>query len=273
MIQIIAEIGINHDGCLDKALELIKKAAWAEANVVKFQVRTPELCVPKDQWEVPKLTPWGETLPYLEYRKRMEFSERDLEHINAECAALGVSWSVSVWDTEALKRLTEFRFPWLKIPSAKITDERLIKRSRQEAKLILSTGMSRWDEVLQAVGWASPYIECVMHCHSAYPAPEPELNLKMIERLKWLGYGAGYSGHEYGLDPSIAAVHYGITHLERHITLDKHSRGSDHAASLEPDTFYKLVKKVRSAEKQIGDGRKRVWQSEEPARAKLRGSD
>lgn len=296
MTYIIAEIGINHDGDFHRALRLIEQAAEAGADAVKFQKRDPETCVPPEEWHKPKLAPWGEEMTYIEYRKRMEFSLTEYVALQREARRVGVGLALSVWDLRSLEFEAQLACPWIKVPSAKLTDAVLVEAAAKQAAqrgakaLALSTGMSTEQEVKDAVDLAASILYdmtpghlttpelWVMHCHSAYPAPVKELNLMCIPVLN--GYLAefgnlttrvGYSGHEYGIQPTIQAVTLGAEVVERHITHDKQAVGSDHAASLEPWAFRRMVDKIMSCESALGDGEKRVWDSELPALRKLRG--
>lgn len=273
-VQIIAEIGLNHNGEMATAKRLIDVAKWAGANAVKFQKRTPEVCVPPDQWSAPRQTPWGQ-MPYIEYRRRMEFSEDQYAEIAEYCARRHVDWSVSVWDEPAVLSMAPFGLRWLKIPSAKVTDHGLLA-SLPDVRVLASTGMTTDAELDAAVRVLSRARSdsrlTLLHCHSAYPAPTAELNLRAIQTLqKRYGVPVGYSGHEYGIRHVLAAVALGATVLERHITLDHEMWGTDHRSSVEPLAFAEMVRHVRSVEAALGDGVRRVWASEEPARTKLRG--
>ena len=279
---IIAEIGINHGGSLDTAKELMEAAFAAGADACKFQKRTEmKKLVPEHKWHEPKLTPWGETLPYLEYREKMEFNLEEWGIIFELGRSLGIHVFSSVWDRASVDWL-ENNFPddlaAIKIPSAHLTNEPLLHQAATRGKpVLLSAGMSTIEEVQQAterMGNFGTRDWALLHCHSAYPAPIEELNLRVIDT--WLHTGAlsqipiGYSGHEVGLSTSVAAVALGASILERHITLDRASVGSDHAASIEPGGFARLVKDVRAVESALGTGKKIVWPSEEEAKERLR---
>lgn len=275
--EVVAEVGINHNGSLDLALRLIDVAELAGADYVKFQKRTPELCVPDDQKDRPRETPWG-TMPYLEYKKRIEFGEEEFDVIDDYCARLGIPWFLSVWDEPSVMFAAQYdSAPYIKIPSACITDAHLVRKVATTGRhVIFSTGMSTLDEVdvaesiVRQVAGEGRYT--ILHCHSAYPAPHDELNLRMIPELRerYLAR-VGYSGHEYGLEPSVWAVVMGAEMIERHVTLSHDMWGSDHEASVEPLPLVQLVKRIRSAERAMGDGEDRVWESEKPARTRLRG--
>jgi N-acetylneuraminate synthase len=271
---IIAEIGINHNGSLDIAKKLIDIAAVSGCDAVKFQKRNPDVCVPEHQKNIPRDTPWG-TMSYLEYKYRMEFGKKEYDIIDTYCKEKGIEWSASPWDMDSLSFLENYDLSFIKMPSAMITNEALMRATAQTGKkVIFSCGMSTLDETDQAVKWMEEEGSdfALLHCNSTYPAPLEDLNLKCIQTLKErYGCEVGYSGHEFRLGTTVAAVYLGATILERHITLDRTMWGSDHLASVEPQGLIKLVKGARELEIAFGDGVKRVTAGEEPVRKKLRG--
>ncbi len=265
---IIAEIGINHNGSLEIAKQLIDEAVAAKASAVKFQKRTPEICVPKDQWEVMRDTPWGR-MSYIDYKRKTEFGIVEYATIDQYCKKVGIDWFVSTWDVEAVNFMEQFDTPLYKLASASLTDTQLIKRILLTGKpLMLSTGMSTVKEIEDAVNlvWSfdKSYPLFIAHSTSAYPCKPEELNLKMIQTLgqKYPGVPIGYSGHETGLATTVAAVAMGATFVERHFTLDRATWGSDHAASVEPGGFQRMVRDIRDVETAAGDGVKKVYDSE-----------
>jgi len=269
---IIAEIGINHNGSLDLAKQLIAEAARAGCDAVKFQKRTPELCVPKDQWEKQRDTPWGR-MSYIDYKRRTEFGQAEYTAIDDYCHALGVDWFASCWDEPSVDFIEQFRPVLYKMASASLTDRPLLDRVRATGRpLMLSTGMSTLNEITQAVGWVGLDNLLVAHSTSAYPCPPQELNLRMVPALQALfpATPIGYSGHETGLATTVAAVVLGACFVERHFTLDRSMWGSDHAASVEPGGMAKLVRDIRDVENALGDGQKRVYDSELEPRRRLR---
>ena len=272
---IIAEIGINHNGCLETAKRLIDVASVAGCDAVKFQKRNPDVCVPEHQKGVMRDTPWGR-MTYLEYKYKVEFEKEEYDEINKYCKERGIAWSASPWDLDSLEFLDQYEIPFIKIPSAMLTNEKLIRKTAQTGKkVILSTGMSTMEEVNQAVVWLlSEQSEfALLHCNSAYPAPLEDLNLSCIQTLKdTYGCEVGYSGHEFRLGTTVASIYLGATILERHITLDRSMWGSDHLSSIEPQGLIKLVRGVRELEIAFGDGIKRVTEGELPSRKKLRGN-
>ena len=271
---IIAEIGINHNGSLEAAKKLIDVAAVAGCNAVKFQKRNPDVCVPEHQKSVMRDTPWGK-MTYLDYKYKVEFEKREYDIIDEYCRQKNIAWSASPWDLDSLDFLMGYDIPFIKIPSAMITNEELMRASAATGKkIIFSTGMSTLEEIDQAVQWMNeentPF--SLLHCNSTYPAPLEDLNLSCIPVLKEkYQCEVGDSGHEFRLGTTGAAVYLGATILERHITLDRTMWGSDHLASVEPQGLIKLVRGVRELESAYGDGRKRVTEGELPIRKKLRG--
>jgi N-acetylneuraminate synthase len=270
-VFVIGEIGINHNGDLDTALKLIDMAAECGCDAVKFQMRTPELCVPKDQWDIERDTPWG-LMTYLEYKNRIEFDQFSYNIIKEHCASNNMLWSASCWDSLSLIKLWHYSPPFHKIPSALITDEVLVKSHNYIPPIILSTGMSTHEEIEQAILWLNRDDIILLHCNSSYPAENHELNLRCIKTLrKKYGCLVGYSGHERGIAPSIMAVALGACVIERHITLDRTMWGTDQAASLEREGLFKLCRDVKQFKEMYGDGIKRVYDSELAARKRLRG--
>jgi N-acetylneuraminate synthase len=271
---VIAEIGINHNGSLDIAKRLIAVAKAIGCDAVKFQKRNPEKCVPADQRDQMRETPWG-YISYMEYRHRVELGEDDFRQIDQYCREHNIAWFVSCWDTDSVDFIRAFRTPCIKIPSACLTDRELLEHYRSTAvPLILSTGMSTLDQIDAAVSILGTERLLLAHCTSTYPCMNEELNLRMIPRLRELyPCPVGYSGHEVGLAPSLAAVALGACFVERHITLDRAMWGSDQAASVEPVGMGRLIKDIRTIEAAFGDGIKRVYESERKAASRLRVRD
>jgi N-acetylneuraminate synthase len=268
---IVAEIGINHNGDLETAMKMIEAAHHAGVDAVKFQKRTPELCVPPEQRGQMRETPWG-YVTYLDYRYKVEFDQKGYQEIDRFCKSLDVTWFVSVWDEPSVDFMEGFDPVCYKIPSASLTDHALLKKLRQTGRpLILSTGMSTLNQIRKAMDVLGSNDMVITHATSTYPCEPEELNLRMIETLKKeFPCPIGYSGHEVGLAPSIVAVALGACMIERHITLDRALWGSDQAASVEPGGFERLVKYIRVSEQSLGDGIKRVYDSELPSLKKLR---
>jgi len=268
---VVAEIGINHNGDLDIAKRMIKAAKATGVDAVKFQKRTPELCVPPEQRNVMRETPWG-YITYLDYRRKIEFDEAEYDEIDRYCKELGMDWFVSVWDELAVDFMEKYQPIAYKVPSAALTDHGLLRHLRKTGRpLILSTGMSTMEHIRRAVEIIG--LEDVVICHttSAYPCDPDELNLRMIQTLKSeYDCPIGYSGHEVGLIPSVVAVALGACLVERHFTLDRAMWGSDQAASVEPGGFERLVKYIRVTEMALGDGAKRLYDSDIPILSKLR---
>ena len=268
---IIAEIGINHNGDVQIAKDLIKAAHEAGVDAVKFQKRTPDICVPDHQKGQMRDTPWG-YISYLDYRYQVEFEREEYEQIDAFCKSLGINWLASSWDVPSMSFIDAFSPPAHKVPSALLTDHELLRAMRETGRtVILSTGMSTMEEIEDAVDILDLDNLLICHTTSSYPCPPDELNLKMIPTLKEkFPCPIGYSGHEVGLVPSAIAVAMGACLVERHVTLDRAMWGSDQAASIEPHGVRTLVKYIRVTEKALGDGMKHVYESEQSSLSKLR---
>lgn len=270
-IYVIAEIGLNHNGDLSNAKELVDAAVLAGCDAVKFQKRTPEVCVPVEQRDLIRETPWG-TMTYLDYRHRVEFGLQEYQEIDAYCRDKDIDWFASCWDVPSVEFIDQFDVPCYKIASASITDEELLLAHRKTGRpIIMSSGMSTMEEVERASDVFDRESFLLAHSTSTYPCPLEELNLRMIQTLKDQYHcPVGYSGHEVGLQTTVAAVALGATFVERHITLDRTMWGSDQAASVEPWGMMRLVRDIRAVETAVGDGVKRVYDSELPIRQKLR---
>ena len=268
---IIAEIGINHNGSLKIAKKLIDSAASSHCDAVKFQKRTPHLCVPERQQGVMKQTPWG-NMTYLEYRDRVEFNEVEYREIDLYCKEKGIMWFASCWDEPSVDFLEQFSPVCHKVCSASLTNDNLLRRLNSTGcPLILSTGMSTMEQIRHAVSLLDHDRLLIAHCTSSYACKPEEINLNMIKTLRREFHcPVGYSGHELGLVTTCAAVVIGASFVERHITLDRGMWGNDHSASLEPMDFRRLVTDIREIEKALGDGIKQVYESEEAALLKLR---
>jgi len=272
-VYVIAEIGINHNASMEITKKLIDGASLAGCDAVKFQKRTPEACVPKDQWDKERDTPWGR-MRYIDYRHKMEFDVDQFAEINRYCNERNMHWFASCWDEQSVDFMEQFDPPCYKAASASLTDINLLEKMQGTGKpLIISTGMSTMDEINTALDALDTDSLLVAHSTSAYPCPVEELNLNMIHTLESTvpaNVPVGYSGHEVGLAPSWAAVAMGATFVERHMTLDRAMWGSDQAASVEIPGMMRLVGNIRDIEKALGDGVKKVYESELGARAKLR---
>ena len=270
-VYIIAEIGINHNGDIEIAKQLMDVAVETGCDAVKFQKRTPEICVPEEQKSIPRETPWG-SMTYFEYKKRIEFEQTEFEQIDAYAKKIGIDWFASPWDVPSVNFLEAFNVPCQKIASACLTDSELLTAiNKTKTTTILSTGMSSMQEIDKAVSLLNDVPLAIAQATSTYPAEASELNLRAIQTFaEKYKVPVGYSGHERGLQVTIAAVALGATFIERHITLDRSMWGTDHSASLEPEGLKKLVRDIRIVELALGDGKKKVYESEIPIRAKLR---
>lgn len=269
---VIAEIGINHNGNVDIARKLITEAKKAGCDAVKFQKRTVSLCYTQAELDATRESPWGHT--NRQQKEGLEFGFAEYQAIDKHCRALQIPWFTSCWDVPSVDFIEQFNPPCHKIASASLTDRELLERVCRTGKpVLLSTGMSTIDEIDAAVELiqrhGSPLV--LMHCTSTYPAKPEELNLRCIQTLRdRYGLPVGYSGHEVGLWTTLAAVMLGACIVERHITLDRSMYGSDQAASVEPHGLTELVRDIRACEIALGDGVKRVYDSEVPIKAKLR---
>ena len=269
---VIAEIGINHNGDLGITKQMIDAAVHAGADAVKFQKRTPDVATPPEQRNQMRETPWG-YITYLDYRYKVEFNEDQYCEIDQYCREKGIAWMVSVWDEPSVDFMEKFDTPAYKIPSASLTDAKLIRKARSTGRpLILSSGMSTMEQIRKGVQVAGEKDLILMHCTSTYPCEPEELNLRMVQTLRdeFPNIPIGYSGHEVGLVPSAVAVAFGACMVERHMTLDRAMWGSDQAASVEPGGFERLVKYIRVTEASLGDGVKKVYASEQSSLKRLR---
>tara|TARA_Y100000310_G_C20660492_1_gene804469 strand:+ start:1048 stop:1902 length:855 start_codon:yes stop_codon:yes gene_type:complete len=271
---LIGEIGINHNGDLKIAKKLLDACHACGWDCAKFQKRTPEIAIPEGQKNILKDTPWGE-MTYLKYKEKIEFSKREYDYIEKYCSEKPLDWSMSVWDLKSLEFSIKYDIPFIKIPSALITnDELIIESSNTGLPLIVSTGMSTLIEVDHAVNILEEKAKsyALLHSNSTYPAATDELNLNtipyFIERYKCT---VGYSGHEYGLTPTVIAVSLGAKIIERHITLSHHMWGTDQSASIEITGMDMIVKRIKSEANVLGKYDKILFESELVNRKKLRG--
>ena len=267
---VIAEIGINHNGNLDIAKRLISVAVAAGCDAVKFQKRTVDVVYSADELARPRESPFGTTNGDL--KEALEFDSDDFEEIDAYCKAVNIPWFVSCWDEGSVDVIDKFDVPCFKIASASLTDDHLLRHTRGKGKpIILSTGMSSYEEIDHAIDVLGKKDLVVMHSCSTYPAYYEELNLRAIPTMKdRYSVPIGYSGHETGIASSVAAAVLGACSVERHVTLDRSMWGSDQAASLEPNGITRLIRDIRLVEQSMGDGVKRVYERELPIIKKLR---
>jgi len=273
MVFVVAEIGINHNGDVELAKKMIDVAKNCGCDAVKFQKRTVEKVYSKEVLDSPRDSPWGKTT--REQKLGIEFGQREYDEIDRYCFLHDMEWYASAWDVDSQKFLRQYNLKHNKIASAMLTDYKLLETVAEEKKLtFISTGMSTMDEVRKAVEIFKKY-DCpfeLMHCHSAYPMDISEANLLCIPALKKeFNCNVGYSGHEVaGYLICVSAVLLGATSIERHMSLDRTLYGSDQVASLEPLGWVRLVRDIRKIKQILGDGKKRVWDSELPAKEKLR---
>lgn len=270
---IVAEIGINHNGSLELAKKLIDAAALTGCAAVKFQKRTVDVVYTPEELAKPRENPFGPTNGDL--KRGLEFGQAEYEEIDRYCREKNILWFASSWDEGSVDFIERFEPPCYKIASASLTDDSLLRQHRKyDRPIILSTGMSSLNQIDHAVEILGTKDLIILHCTSTYPSQVEELNVKAITTLKErYGVPVGYSGHEVGLAPSLGAAAIGACMIERHITLDRAMWGSDQAASVELQGFWRLVKDVRALEHAMGDGVKRIYPSEVPVMTKLRRVD
>lgn len=270
---IIAEIGINHNGSIEIAKKLIDVASDAGCDSVKIQKRNPDICVPEHQKEIVRETPWG-LMTYLDYKKKIEFKIDDCLKLKEYAEKKGLIFFASCWDTDSVNEMTKIDIELFKIASASITDMGILKAISDTKKpTIISTGMSTEAEIEKAINNFDKSKIAILHTVSSYPSNNSEIDLNiMLNFKKKYNTVVGYSGHEKGLQISIAAVALGAKVIERHITLDRSMWGTDQSASLEPKGLKELVRDIRIIEQCLGSGEKKILESEIPIRKKLRGN-
>jgi N-acetylneuraminate synthase len=272
-IFIIAEIGINHNGDIELAKKLINTAVQAGCDAVKFQKRTPEICVPEKMKTIMRETPWG-LMTYLDYKKKIEFNEKEYDLIESYCKQKGIAWSASAWDLESLRFLDKYNLPFNKVASALATHlEFLNEVAKRKTLTYVSVGMCEYEDIDAIVkifrSYSCPLV--LMHTISTYPAQDKDLNLKMIQTISdKYNLPVGYSGHESSVSPSVVAASLGAIAIERHITLDRSMWGTDHSASLEPSGLNQLVGAIRKVPIVLGDGVKKIIEGELEAAKKMR---
>lgn len=272
-VFIIAEIGINHNGDLNIAKQLIDLAAEAGCDAVKFQKRTVDKVYSQEMLASPRESPWGHT--QRAQKEGLEFGEAEYDAIDACCRQKGIDWFASAWDVDSQKFLRKYNLKYNKVASAMLTRDDLLEEIAGEGRYtFISTGMSTWEEIDHAVEIFRMH-NCpfeLMHCNSTYPMEDEDANLALISVLRErYGCKVGYSGHERDIWPSVLSVAAGASSVERHITLDKNMYGSDQKASLEPEQLRALVREIRRAETVMGSGEKTLSAAEQAVRAKLRG--
>jgi N-acetylneuraminate synthase len=269
-VFVVAEIGINHNGDLDLAKKLVEAAVGAGCDAVKFQKRTIEIVYTAEERARLRESPFGTTNEDL--KRGLELGYEEYVEIDRHCRRLGIPWFASCWDQLSVDFVEAFDPPCYKIASACLADDDLLRYHRRRGRpILLSTGMSSPEQITHAVSVLGDEALVLLHCTSTYPSKVEELNLKVIPRLaERFDVPVGYSGHEVGLATTLVAVALGACLVERHLTLDRAMWGSDQASSVEPQGLARLVKDIRAIELALGDGVKRVYDSELPARSKLR---
>jgi N-acetylneuraminate synthase len=268
---IIAEAGINHNGDIDLAKKLVDLAVAAGCNAVKFQKRNPDEAVPEEQKNVGRETPWG-IMTYLEYKKKLEFGRKEYNEIDRYCREKNIAWTASPWDIPSIEFIEQYKPFFYKIPSALITNKEYLGRiKRTDRPLLVSTGMADIELVKKVVTFLGVENIILLHTVSTYPAKARNINLNIMKTYKQLFKSpVGYSGHEVGLQITLAAVALGANVIERHITLDRSMWGTDQAASVEAAGLIKLVRDIRIVEEAMGDGKKRMLPEELEVEKKLR---
>ncbi len=270
---LIAEIGINHNGSIDLAKKLIDLAKKCNFDAVKFQKRDLEICIPEEQKNIIRETPWGR-ISYINYKKKIEFEKKEFKKIDTYCKKINIPWFCSAFDINSLKFLKQFKLKYNKVASAVLTNIPLITEIAKQRKFtFVSTGMSEFKDISKAVKIFKKY-KCnfvLMHCVSTYPASEKDLNLNTIKTLKsFFKCKTGYSGHESSVSPSIAAWFLGADYIERHITLDRSMWGTDQAASLSDDGMQYLSSVLKKMPEILGDGKKKLLKGEKKLISKFR---
>jgi N-acetylneuraminate synthase len=272
-IFFIAEAGINHNGSLDLAYQLIDMAVVAGCDAVKFQKRTPSICVPDSMKSVMRETPWG-NITYLDYKERIEFGYEEYSKIADYCRDNNIAWSASAWDIPSLEFLDQFKVPFHKVASALATHTEFLEEvASRQIPTYASVGMCSYEDIDSLVDVFKKH-SCslsLMHTVSTYPALDSDLNLRMIETLRErYGLAVGYSGHETSVSPSIVAAALGAVAIERHITLDRAMWGTDHSASLEAPGLNQLVGALRKIPVVLGTGVKQEIAAEKSIASKMR---
>ena len=267
---IIAEIGINHNGCIEKAKRLIDIAVSSGCDAVKFQKRTVDVVYTKEELEMPRPNPFGDTNGDL--KRGLELTYSDYAEIDDYCNYKQIMWFASCWDEASVNFIDQFNPPCYKIASATLTDDNLLRHTKSKGKpILISTGMSTQEEIDHAIEILGTDNIVLYHCTSTYPTDSTEMNLQTIKTFREkYNFPIGFSGHERGLTPTIIAVALGAASVERHITLDRTLWGSDHAASLEPEGLFRLVRDIHQVPNLMGDGVKVVYDSEKAIIKKLR---
>jgi len=273
-VFVVAEIGINHNGSFELAKRLIKEAKLAKADAVKFQKRNPEEILIKEWLERPYNSPNAYGRTYGEHRKKLELSGEEYYKLKKYADDLGILFFASVWDFSSADFMEKLGVAAYKIPSADVINLPLLEYvAKKDRPILLSTGMSTLEEIDEAVKTILKYNSrlIIFHCVSLYPCPDDKIDLNFMNILKqrYKPLPIGYSGHEIGYLPTLTAVAMGTPIVERHFTLNKKMKGSDHAASLEPKELKELIEKIKTVEKIRGEAKKIIYEELKPIREKL----
>ena len=272
-VYFIGEIGINHNGELQNAKRLIDAVHACGWNCAKFQKRNPDTCVPPSQKQIMRDTPWGR-MSYIDYKKKIEFQSKEYNYIDKYCREKPVDWTASVWDIDSLNFIAKYNPPFIKVASALVVDKDLLKEiCLTNIPIMFSTGMCELSDVDAAVNIVSKYTDnfVLMHTNSSYPSPLNELNLNLIQFYKnRYQCPVGYSGHEYGIEPTVIACSLGANIIERHITLSQDMWGTDQKSSIEIKGMSLLIGRINDLPLIMGDTKKTITQSEIAIKKKLR---
>lgn len=255
----IAEIGINHNGDIDLAKELIRVSHQTGFDAVKFQKRVPELCVPEDKKNNLRITPWGE-MTYFDYKKRIEFSKKEYDEIDLYCKNIGIDWSASAWDTKSIEFLAQYNLPFIKVPSDKCTDLDFIAALKNtNIPIIISIGGTDFKQLRKILDILKNQKVVVLQCTSIYPCPTEKVNLKVMNNLKEkFNLPVGFSSHHTSPMIPAMSVAYGAKVTEVHVTLDRAMWGTDQAMSLAPRGMQVMINTIKDFEIALGNNDKEI---------------
>jgi len=274
-LKLVAEVGINHNGDIKLAKSLISLANNFGCHYVKFQKKTPDICIPEEQKNIIVNTPFGYPMKYIDYKNKMEFNESDYKQLDKYCLLSDIKWFTSVWDIPSVDFITKFEeIPFIKIPSALITNIDLLEKCKDTGiPCIISTGMSIKDDIDNAINILGSNLKYILHTTSSYPTPNTEMNMKKILNLKKLygdKYKIGFSNHCADIIYTVQAYIMGAEMLEFHITLDRNLPGTDQLASIGPTGLDKIMKHINNISIGWGDGEIKIQKSEYAVLKKLR---
>jgi N-acetylneuraminate synthase len=267
----IAEIGINHNGDMEICKQLIDAAVDAGCDAVKFQKRVPEIAVPEHYKNIMRETPWGE-ITYLNYKKKIEFWEEEFNEIDKYCKGKGIIWFASVWDIPSIEFIERYDTPCYKIPSASLTDSKLLRALKATGRpIIISSGMSTAEETKRAMEILGEDNVILMQCTSTYPCKDKDFDINVVNTYREeYDCPIGFSGHEPGFLDAVIATSIGACIVEKHITMDHSMWGTDQAASLDPNQLKECVKSIKRINIMLGGHEKKVHEAEQSTKDKLR---